>query len=207
MSSDQISFNQVAQLIKKFRRYNWGTARITQLGQADEEKYRRIEAVLDTEAGLTNPILIILPAIKEPKRLKDRDNVYFSGRAYELFSADYKLPIAKERTIKRRDLIKELGDFEIIEKLGGEDAVVFGSVALIDLAIGQLIDATEAGSDNLLTRRKANVVYIRGLKQPKWALCVDINWRSVRSEWEVGCGPAIVDQWDAGCRVFEATAT
>jgi hypothetical protein len=42
-----ISFNQVAQLVKKFDRVGWDAARITALGQANAKKFRAIEAILD----------------------------------------------------------------------------------------------------------------------------------------------------------------
>lgn len=47
MSSTQIGFKQVAQLVNKFEMVGWDTARISQLGQANVQKFLAIEAVLD----------------------------------------------------------------------------------------------------------------------------------------------------------------
>ena len=45
--SSPVSFNQVAQLVKKFEKVGWDAARITSLGQASAKKFRSIEAILD----------------------------------------------------------------------------------------------------------------------------------------------------------------
>jgi hypothetical protein len=47
MSSNQISFNQVGLLMKKFEKMGWTAERITSLGQAGRQKFRAIEEILD----------------------------------------------------------------------------------------------------------------------------------------------------------------
>lgn len=61
--SSPISFNQMAQLLKKFEQMGWDAQRITQLGQANGNQFRAIGAILDgpsaSERGTTTHLRLL----------------------------------------------------------------------------------------------------------------------------------------------------
>lgn len=208
MSSD-IKFKQVNQLIDKFSAMNWDNNRVTQLGQAGEEVYRNIEALLDDRAEVTMksrlsaPTPFTLPAIKKLQRLSECDGVWLFLDTKQLFVSVKKLSRMEECTLQWHDLLEPRNDFELIDELGGEETAVFDSAEELESAISQLIDM----DGELLRDGRANIFFVRDPEDSSRVLYVHVLWLGPSAEWHVYASPCHADRWDAGDRVFRATAT
>jgi hypothetical protein len=209
------SINQMNQLAAKFEAVGWDSSRVTQFGQAPEGIFRKLEALLDGRAEvtvksrLTASTTITLPVVKKPKRLKDRDDVWLSQNATNLFDSVEKLPAAEKRTLEHHDLVESLSDFDIIEEHDGENEIVFNSVGDLELAINQIV-TKQAGNkpSKLLKDGKANIFYVRDPQNSSRVLSVRLllPWGRGRRRWHVSSGEAHACRWDADNRVFSATA-
>ena len=154
---------------------------------------------------LTEPTTFILPACKKPQRLSDRKDVWMSPNAKKLFGRVTQLTAMKKRSMQRCDLSVPLGDFDIVDELGGKATAVTDGVQQMETDISQLIDSSELHKDG-----KANLRYVFDPEddepdlEKRRLLCVLVAW--LGSEWLVFCFPVDSDYWDAGSRVLRATA-
>lgn len=162
---------------------------------------------LTIKSRLTASTAVILPAITNPTRLKDREGVWMSSEAAKLFGQFGRLAEKPERIIERRDLTEPLSDFKIIEEWGGKDVAAFAEVGQLDLVISQLVTKQADGKPgDLLNDGEANTFYVRDPGSHERVLYVNVEWSRDCREWHVFSGEADANQWIAGNRVFSANA-
>lgn len=162
----------------------------------------RAEVVV--RSRLTTPTVIKLPEHRKPQRLADRHGVWLSPEAKKLFASVKTLPNQEKREMSYADLCEPFGDFDIIADFGDKEKVVFPTVDRLQVAIVQLMDMTDGGTLSLHADGKANIFYVPDPENSARLVYVYVHRHG--DEWSVHCNPAHGNHWDAGNRVFRATA-
>lgn len=164
------------------------------------------------KSRLTDPVTTKFLASEQTVRLRDRDNVHFHGLAGDIFTGDYELPTGTWN-LTHCELKVPLGDFTVMNELGGEVLAISDSVPLLDVTISWLIGLANApaGENLLRTDNKANVAYISHSeilgKKGREDLTLNVNVVRKDDIWRVLCfPPKKADEWLAGTRVFRVTA-
>lgn len=204
MSSGQISFNQVAQLMNKFSKVGWDAVRITMLGQANEVQFRAIEAML---ASRVNPLTQVGIVSEGEIILRDffLKTTRFSGQLdfnVLFLEAATPNPVQSfETTIGYSDLLEHVSDEELVKCF--PKRFIFEDVDCFLLCLARLVQVQSNGRSGPLANSTVltndfNLFYVRVNEK---IMVVGVRWDM--GYWRIEVWPFGRRQ-ASGYRVFSA---
>ncbi len=154
-----------------------------------------------THMVFSGPTTVNLPEDKSIRRLIDLKGVELNNDAERLFSLVETLPPLGTRIISFYENTGSYNDFEVIRKFGGEEKVVFPSLADLETVMSKIIISEPIPDIGTYRDDRTNVFYVWDSAHPK-ILKVYCYVPSYCTFWWIDCFP--IDRFDchSRCRFF-----